>query len=77
MGIKKAEIPNARNGRNSENLKDVREFIESGWDSAEVELNGRKVRNVYISLRHAIKRNGIEGVIVVRRGERVFLKRVK
>ena len=41
MGIKKAEIPNARNGRNSENLKDVQEFIESGWDSAEIELNGQ------------------------------------
>lgn len=73
MGIKKAEIPNIE--RASGNLKDIQEFIDSGWDGAEVELDGRKAKAVYVSLRSAIMRRGIEGVKVMMRGGRVFLKR--
>lgn len=76
MGIKKAEIPNVDYKHVNRNLKDIQEFIESGWDSAEVDLDGRKANNVGISMRAAISRNGIEGVKVMKRGEHVFLKRV-
>lgn len=76
MGIKKAEIPNVDYKHVNRNLKDIQEFIESGWDSAEVDLDGRKANNVGISMRAAIRRNGIEGVKVMKRGEHVFLKRV-
>lgn len=76
MGIKKAEIPNVDYKHVNRNLKDIQEFIESGWDSAEVDLDGRKANNVGISMRAAIRRNGIEGVKVMERGEHVFLKRV-
>ena len=76
MGIKKAEVPNVDYKRTNRNLNDIQEFIESGWDSAEVDLDGRKANNVGISMRAAIRRNGIEGVKVMKRGGRVFLKRV-
>ena len=76
MGIKKAEVPNVDYKHTNRNLKDIQEFIESGWDSAEVDLDGRKANNVGISMRAAIRRNGIEGVKVMKRGGRVFLKRV-
>lgn len=76
MGIMKAEIPNVDYKHINRNLKDIQEFIESGWDSAEVDLDGRKAVNVDVSLRIAMRRNGIEGVKVMKRGERVFLKRV-
>lgn len=77
MGIKKAEVPNVDYKHINRNLKDIREFIESGWDSAEVDLDGRKVNSVDVAMRLAMRRNGIEGVKVMKRGERVFLKRVK
>jgi hypothetical protein len=76
MGIKKAEVPNVDYKHANRNLKDIQEFIDSGWDSAEVDLDGRKANNVGISMRAAIRRNGIEGVKVMKRGGRVFLKRV-
>lgn len=76
MGIKKAEVPSVDYKHTNRNLKDIIEFIESGWDSAEVDLDGRKANNVGISMRAAIRRNGIEGVKVMKRGEHVFLKRV-
>lgn len=76
MGIKKAKVPNVDYGHTNRNLNDIREFIESGWDSAEVDLDGRKAVNVDVSLRVAMRRNGIEGVKVMKRGEHVFLKRV-
>lgn len=76
MGIKKAEVPDVDYKHVNRNLKDIQEFIESGWDSAEVDLDGRKANNVGISMRAAIRRNGIEGVKVMKRGGRVFLKRV-
>lgn len=77
MGIKKAEAPNVDYRHTNRNLKDIREFIESGWESAEVDLDGRKANNVDISMRVAMRRNGIEGVKVMKRGEHVYLKRVK
>lgn len=76
MGIKKSEVPNVDYKHTNRNLKDIQEFIHSGWDSAEVDLDGRKANNVDVSLRIAMKRNGIEGVKVMKRGEHVFLKRV-
>lgn len=76
MGIKKAEVPSIDYRHTNRNLNDIQEFIESGWDSAEVDLDGRKANNVGISMRAAIRRNGIEGVKVMKRGEHVFLKRV-
>lgn len=76
MGIKKAEVPNVDYGHANRNLKDIQEFIESGWDSAEVDLDGRKAVNVDVAMRVAMRRNGIEGVKVMKRGERVYLKRV-
>jgi len=76
MGIKKAEVPNVDYKHANRNLKDIQEFIESGWDSAEVDLDGRKANNVGISMRAAIRRNGVEGVKVMKRGEHVFLKRL-
>jgi len=76
MGIKKAEVPNVDYKHANRNLNDIREFIESGWDSAEVDLDGRKAVNVDVSLRVAMRRNGIEGVRVMKRGEHVYLKRV-
>lgn len=77
MGIKKAEVPNVDYNHTNRNLKDIQEFIESGWDSAEIDLDGRKAINVDISMRTTIRRSGIEGVKVMKRGEHVFLKRVK
>lgn len=74
MGIKKAEVQSIE--RASVNLKDIKEFIESGWDSAEVDLNGRKASTANTSLRATIRRNNIEGVKVMKRGEHVYLKRV-
>ena len=76
MGIKKAEVPNANYKRPNRNLKDIQEFIESGWDSAEVDLDGRKANNVDVAMRVAMRRNGIEGIKVMKRGEHVYLKRV-
>lgn len=76
MAIKKAEVPNVDYKRTNRNLNDIQEFIESGWDSAEVDLDGRKANNVDVALRIAMRRNGIEGVKVMKRGARVFLKRV-
>ena len=76
MSIKKAEVPNVDYKHTNRNLKDIQEFIESGWDSAEVDLDGRKVSSVDVAMRIAMKRNGIEGVKVMKRGEHVFLKRV-
>ena len=76
MGIKKAEVPNVDYGHANRNLSDIQEFIESGWDSAEVDLDGRKAVNVDVSMRVAMRRNGIEGVRVMKRGEHVYLKRV-
>ena len=76
MSIKKAEVPNVDYKHTNRNLKDIQEFIDSGWDSAEVDLDGRKAVNVDVALRIAMKRNGIEGVKVMKRGEHVFLKRV-
>lgn len=77
MGIKKAEIPDVDYKHVNRNLKDIQEFIESGWDSAEVDLDGRKANNVDVAMRIAMRRNSIEGVKVMKRGEHVFLKRVK
>ena len=77
MGIKKAEVPNVDYGHANRNLSDIQEFIESGWDSAEVDLDGRKANNVDVAMRIAMRRNGIEGVKVMKRGEHVFLKRAK
>lgn len=76
MGIKKAEVPNVDYGHANRNLSDIQEFIESGWDSAEVDLDGRKASNVDVAMRVAMRRNGIEGVRVMKRGEHVYLKRV-
>lgn len=76
MGIKKAEVPNVDYGHANRNLSDIQEFIESGWDSAEVDLDGRKAVNVDVAMRVAMRRNGIEGVRVMKRGEHVYLKRV-
>lgn len=76
MGIKKAEVPNVDYRHANRNLKDIQEFIESGWDSAEVDLDGRKAVNVDVAMRVAMRRNGIKGVKVMKRGERVYLKRV-
>ena len=76
MSIKKAEVPNVDYGHDKRNLNDIKEFIESGWDSAEVDLDGRKANNVDVAMRIAMRRNGIEGVKVMKRGEHVFLKRV-
>lgn len=76
MGIKKANVPNIDYGHANRNIKDIQEFIESGWDSAEVDLDGRKPNNVDVALRVAMRRNGIEGIKVMKRGEHVFLKRV-
>lgn len=76
MGIKKAEVPNVDYRHANRNLKDIQEFIESGWDSAEVDLDGRKAVNVDVAMRVAMRRNGIEGVKVMKRGEHVYLKRV-
>lgn len=45
-------------------------------DYAEVDLDGRKANNVDVAMRIAMKRNGIDGVKVMKRGEHVFLKRV-
>ena len=77
MAIKKAEVPNVDYKHTNRNLKDIQEFIESGWDSAEVDLDGRKANNVDVALRIAMRRNGIEGIKVMKRGARVFLKRAK
>lgn len=77
MGIKKAEIPDVDYKHVNRNLKDIQEFIESGWDSAEVDLDGRKANNVDVAMRIAMRRNDIEGVKVMKRGEHVFLKRAK
>jgi len=77
MAIKKAEVPNVDYKHVNRNLKDIQEFIESGWDSAEVDLDGRKANNVDVAMRIAMKRNGIEGIKVMKRGARVFLKRAK
>jgi len=76
MGIKKAEVPNVDYRHVNRNLKDIQEFIDSGWDSAEVDLDGRKANNVDVAMRIAMKRNGVEGVKVMKRGEHVFLKRL-
>lgn len=76
MGIKKAEVPSIDYKHVNRNLKDIQEFIDSGWDSAEVDLDGRKANNVDVAMRIAMKRNGIDGVKVMKRGGRVFLKRV-
>ena len=76
MGIKKAKVPNVDYKHTNRNLSDIQEFIESGWDSAEVDLDGRKAVNVDVSMRVAMRRNGIEGVKVMKRGEHVYLKRV-
>jgi hypothetical protein len=77
MAIKKAEVPSVDYKHTNRNLNDIQEFIESGWDSAEVDLDGRKANNVDVALRIAAKRNGIEGIKVMKRGEHVFLKRAK
>lgn len=77
MAIKKAEVPNVDYKHTNRNLNDIQEFIESGWDSAEVDLDGRKANNVDVALRIAMRRNGIEGIKVMKRGARVFLKRAK
>lgn len=77
MGIKKSEVPNVDYKHTNRNLNDILEFIESGWDSAEVDLDGRKANNVDVAMRIAMKRKGIDGVKVMKRGEHVFLKRAK
>lgn len=76
MGIKRAEVPTIVRERNNRNLRDIQEFIESGWESAEVDLDGRTASVANNALRTAVRRNNIEGVKVMKRGEHVFLKRV-
>ena len=73
MSIRKAEMP-TRQKRHS-NLADIREFVESGWDCAEVDLNGRKSHSVYTGLRDCVRMRGIAGVYVMKRGEHVYLIR--
>lgn len=75
MAIKKAEIPIDGNyhGRSTDDLND---FIKSGWDSAEVELDGRTTSNVRNALKMAIVRRGITDVKAITRRGKVYLVKV-
>jgi len=73
VSIRKAEMP-TRQKRHS-NLADIRKFVDSGWDCAEVNLDGRKPTTVYKSFRDCVRMRGITGVYVLKRGEHVYLIR--
>lgn len=72
MGIRKVDRPTVNNkwGRN---INDVCEFIKSGWDCAEVELDGRDARKVAVALNGAIKQHDISGVSVRQRKGHIYL----
>lgn len=74
MSIKQAEMPK-HGGRYGCNVGDVRDFIDSGWDCAEVDLGGRRVDSVYVGMYKAIARLNATGIRVARANGSVYLMR--
>lgn len=76
MSIKKVDRPTLRKKiRDRHNVNDVQRFVESGWDCAEVGLDGRKLESTRSGLYYAIRRLGVRNVRIVRDGERLYLVR--
>lgn len=76
MSIKKVELPRyVKVRRMMRNIRDVVEFAESGWESAEIEVGERRVDSVYVGVFKAIKNLGYEDVRVVKRGDHLYLVR--
>ncbi len=74
MSIKKAELPNSRAAWGQYSA-DVRAFIESGWECAEVDIGGRDPGRAQAGIIMMLKRKGIDGIKVIRRNGRVYLVR--
>lgn len=70
MSIRKCEEPVSER---HDNLANIYAFIASGWEYAEVELDGRTANAVYHAMLNAIRRKGITDVRVTKRGEHVYL----
>lgn len=70
MSISKSEGPIKRK---HDNLANIYAFIASGWEYAEVELDGRTANAVYHAMLNAIRRKGITDVRAVKRDEHVYL----
>lgn len=74
MSIKKAELPKSRAAWGQYSA-DVRAFIESGWNCAEVDVEGRDPSRAQAGIVTMLKRKGIDGIKVIRRKGRVYLVR--
>lgn len=66
------ELPKIK--RKSRNVADIDDFVASGQNMAEVDLDGRDPGRAYISLYQAARRRGAP-VHVCRRNNRLFLVR--
>lgn len=76
MSIKKVDRPTLRKKvRDRHNINDVKMFLDSGWDCAEVGLDGRKFESTRSGLYYAVRKLGAENVRIVRDGERLYLVR--
>lgn len=74
MSITKAELPKSRAAW-GQYIADVRAFIESGWDCAEVDTEGRDPNVAQAGIVTMLKRKGIDGIKVISRKGRVYLVR--
>lgn len=71
MSIRKAERPKTLSGTY---VDDIRDFIESGWDCAEVDVGDGKPMNAYQAIRRDLDRHHeFSAVRVKKRGDKVYL----
>lgn len=71
MSIRKAERPKTLYGTY---VDDIRDFIESGWDCAEVDVSGTSATNACQAIRRNLERHAeFSSVRVRKHGERVLL----
>lgn len=74
MAIKKADVPHV-----TDYLKDIMEFLDTGWNGAEVTCEGVPAKSVYHGIKRVLrtKPEKTKGVNCVLRKGRVYLMRVK
>ena len=70
-----AAVPSLAGRGSSVYAEAVADFVESGMESALVEMTGRKTQALTLGLRKAIEASGKEAKVVTRAG-RVYLVRV-
>ena len=72
MAIRKADVPHA-----TSYLDEILKFIDSGWASAVVDMDGVSTQSVYQGIRRVLSRKPEEtrGVKCMMRGGQVYLVR--